>query len=80
MSQLEHRFAYLRAAALDLILVDVNGKLALVEHVRAGERGLRAAAPDTPTIALNSAQDGVHRLRLLERGSGDVKWETVPSV
>lgn len=65
--------AYLRAAAPDLILVDVNGStLALVDHVRTGEQGLCAAAPDTPIIALTSHADEVHLVRLLERGSDDV--------
>jgi DNA-binding response OmpR family regulator len=65
--------AYLRAAAPDLILVDVNGNtLALVDHVRGGEHGLCAAAPDTPIIALISHPEELHRVRLLERGSDDV--------
>ncbi len=66
-------FAYLRDAVPDLILVDVNGTtLALVDHVRAGERGLCAAASDTPIIALTARADEVHRVRLLQRGSDDV--------
>ena len=65
--------AYLRDAAPDLILADVNGNtLALVDHVRAGGQGLCAASPDTPIIALTSHADEVHRVRLLERGSDDV--------
>ena len=65
--------AHLRDATPDLILVDVNGStLTLVDHVRAGEQGLCAAAPDTPIIALTSHTDEVHRVRLLERGSDDV--------
>jgi DNA-binding response OmpR family regulator len=65
--------AYLRDAAPDLILVDVNGNtLSLVDHVRGGEYGLCAAAPDTPIIALTSHHEEVHRVRLLERGSDDV--------
>lgn len=66
-------FAYLRAAAPDLILVDVNGNtLALVDQVRSSEQGLCAASPDTPIIALTQRDDEVHRVRLLERGSDDV--------
>ena len=66
-------FAYLRDAVPNLILVDVNGTtLALVDHVRAGEHGLCAAAPDTPIIALTAHSDAVHRVRLLDRGSDDV--------
>jgi DNA-binding response OmpR family regulator len=64
---------YLRDTAPDLILVDVNGNtLALVDHVRRGEHGLCAAAPDTPIIALTSYVEEVQRVRLLERGSDDV--------
>ena len=66
-------FAYLRAAAPDLILIDVNGNtLALIDQVRSSEQGLCAASPDTPIIALTSHADEVHRVRLLERGSDDV--------
>jgi DNA-binding response OmpR family regulator len=64
---------YLRAAAPELILIDVNGStLALVDQLRGGARGLCAAAPDIPIIALTSHPEEVHRVRLLERGSDDV--------
>ncbi len=57
----------------DLTLADVNGHtLALVDHVRGGEHGLCAAAPDTPIIVLTSHANEVHRVRLLQRGSDDV--------
>jgi DNA-binding response OmpR family regulator len=59
--------------AIDLLLVDVNGHtLDLLDQVRDTERPLGSVPSDLPIVVLTSRADGVHRVRLLERGADDV--------
>jgi DNA-binding response OmpR family regulator len=73
VTDLDDALHHLRAAGVDLILVDVNGHtLRLIDWVRGADPALCAIASDTPVIILTSHPDEIHRVRLLERGGDDV--------
>ena len=69
----ERALGLLSVGRFDLVIADVNGHtLGLLDPVRGADGLASRIDPDTPLIALSGHAGELHRVRVLERGGGDV--------